>query len=68
MGHHHQPHLQPGEEPLQALQPVEVEVVGGLVEEEGVVAGEQDPGEGDPGGLPSRERRHVAPEQVGGQP
>ena len=47
-----------GDETLELLQAVEVEVVGGLVEQEDVVAGQQQPREADPGGLTAGEAGH----------
>ena len=58
---------EPGDEPLEPLQPVEVEVVGGLVEQQHVVAGEQQRGEPGPGGLTARQRGHRHG-QVDGEP
>ena len=52
------PAPQPGDEPLEPLQPVEVEVVGRLVEQEDVVAGEQQRRQPGPGGLAAGQRRH----------
>lgn len=49
---------QAGHEALQALQSVEVEVVGGLVEQEDVVAGEEQRGESRAGRLSAGERGH----------
>ena len=49
---------QPGDEPLEPLQPVEVEVVGGLVEQQHVVAGQQQRREPGARGLPAGQRRH----------
>jgi hypothetical protein len=45
-----------GEEALEEGQPVEVQVVRRLVEEQHVEAGEEDRGQGDPGALSTRER------------
>lgn len=65
------PGAQAGDEALQALQTVQVEVVGGLVEEEDVVAGEQQGGESGPGRLASGQGRHqlvetdAEPQRVG---
>ncbi len=59
------------DEGLQPLQAVQVEVVGGLVQEEEVVAGEQQRGEAGPGGLAAGEGGHrqveadLQPERVG---
>ena len=49
---------QPGDEPLQPVQPVEVEVVGRLVEQEDVVAAEQQRGEARAGRLAAGQRGH----------
>ena len=51
------------QEPLEAFEAGEVEVVGGLVEQEHVEAGEQDRGEAGPGRLPARQRRHLEVER-----
>ena len=45
-------------ERLEARQPVEVEVVGRLVEQDDVEPAEQERGQGDPGGLPAGQGRH----------
>jgi hypothetical protein len=45
----------PRDEPLQLVQPGQIEVVGGLVEQEDVVAGQQQRGQSDAGGLPAGE-------------
>ena len=55
------------EEALQAGQTGEVEVVGGLVEEEDVEAGQEDGGQRGPGRLPARELAHLHRQPVGGQ-
>ncbi len=52
------PGRQPGHERLQPLQPVEVEVVGRLVEQEDVEPAEQQGGEPGPGGLAAGEPGH----------
>lgn len=52
------PGPQPRDEALQALQAVEVEVVGGLVQQEDVVAGEEQRGESGAGCLAAGEGRH----------
>lgn len=57
---------QAGHEALQALQSVEIEVVGGLVEQEDVVAGEEQRGESGAGGLSAGERGH-GPVEAHGQ-
>ncbi len=49
---------QAGDELLQPGQAVQVEVVGGLVQQEDVVAGEQQRGEGGAGGLAAGQGRH----------
>ena len=49
---------QPGDEPLEALQPVEVQVVGRLVEQQHVVARQQQRRQPGPRGLPAGQRRH----------
>ncbi len=51
------------DEPLQPGEAVEVEVVGGLVEQEHVEAGEQDRGERGARGLATRQRRRLQVEQ-----
>ena len=55
---HHRRGAQPGDEPLQPLQPVQVQVVGRLVEQQHVVAGEQQRGQPGPGRLPAGQRGH----------
>ena len=65
--HHHQRGVEAEDEPLQPVEPVEVEVVGRLVEEEDVEAGQQQGGELGAGGLPAREAGHLAVERGGGQ-
>ena len=63
----HHDHAAPGsdvDEGLEALEPVEVEVVGGLVEQEHVEAAEQDGGERCPGRLAARERGDRAVQPV----
>ena len=59
--------LQPEHELLEALEPGEVEVVGRLVEQEDVVAAEQDAGQRRPGRLPAGQRRGLGVEQADGQ-
>ena len=49
---------EPGDEPLEALQPVQVEVVRGLVEQQHVVARQEQRGQPRTGGLPAGQRRH----------
>ena len=64
-------HHAPGElveEALEPVEPVEVEVVGGLVEEEHVELREQDGGQRGARGLAARQRPHVLVEQPGGEP
>ena len=70
--HDHQRRVQPEDEPLQPVEAVEVEVVGGLVEQEHVEAGEQQGGELGPGGLAAgqpaelRSRAPAGQAEVGG--
>ena len=54
--HHHDDAGEALEERLQPAQPVEVEVVGRLVEQQHVDPGQQDRGQGQPGRLPARQR------------
>ena len=58
VGDQHDPGAEPAHERLQALEPGEVEVVGGLVEQHDVEAAEQQRGQRGAGGLPTGERRH----------
>ena len=67
VGDDHQPAVGLVEEALQAGQAGEVEVVGGLVEQEDVEAGQEDGGQRGPGRLPARELRHLHRQPVGGQ-
>ena len=55
----------PLQEGLEAFEAVEVEVVGGLVEQHDVVARQQERREGDPGRLAPGEGRHLEREQRG---
>ena len=55
------------DEPLEALEPVEVEIVRRLVEQEHVVAREEDRGQREPRGLAARELLH-RPVEPDGQP
>jgi hypothetical protein len=61
---HHRSFLA-GQEPLQAGQPVEVEVVGGLVQQQHVEAGEQDGGQAGLDPLPARQPGQGNLENVG---
>jgi hypothetical protein len=54
----HYRRAQPGDEALKAFQAVEVEVVGGLIEQQRVIAGQQQRGEPDPGGLAAGQHGH----------
>lgn len=56
---------QPGDVPFQPFQTVQVEVVGGLVEQEDVVAGEQERGKSRAGGLAAGECGHRQVESDG---
>jgi hypothetical protein len=58
---------QPVEEAFQSVQAREVEVVGGLVEQEHVEAGQQDGSERGPGGLAAGQRSHRDVQAVDGQ-
>ncbi len=60
MADHHGAGAQAGDEALQPVQPVQVEVVGRLVEQEDVVAAEQQRGEAGAGGLAAGQRRSSA--------
>ena len=59
--------VQAEHEPLQPVEAVEVEVVGGLVEQEDVEAGQQQRGQLGAGGLAARQPGHRAVEEAGGQ-
>ena len=67
VGHHHEAAAEPGQMPLQQFQAAGVEVVGGLIEEDHVEAGEQHRGQREPGGLPAGQARRPAA-VVGRQP
>ena len=56
------------QEPLEALEAGEVEVVRRLVEQEHVEAGEHDRGQARPRRLPARERGHLEVEDAGREP
>ena len=58
MAHEHHAAAQPAHESLEPLEPVEVEVVRGFVEQHDVEAGQQQGREADTGGLAARERGH----------
>jgi hypothetical protein len=65
VGHDHERGVEPGDEPLQPVEAVEVEIVGRLVEQEDVEPGEQQPGEPGPGGLPARQPGDRPVEEAG---
>src|SRR5215207_2001946 len=56
------------DERLEPVEPVDVEVVRGLVEQEHVEAGQQQRRQLRPGGLPAGQRRHGPAQEVGRQP
>ncbi len=58
MADHHGAGAQPLDEPLQPFQTVQVQVVGGLVEQEDVVAGEEERRQARTGRLAAGQRRH----------
>ena len=66
----HQDHrgVESGHPALDPVEPVEIEVVGRLVEQEDVEPGEQQGGQARPGGLPTGQRRRRLVEQSGRQP
>ena len=66
----HQDHrgVEPGHPALDPVEPVEIEVVGRLVEQEDVEPGEQQGGQARSGGLPAGQRRRRFVEQPGRQP
>jgi hypothetical protein len=58
VAHDNRPRPQASDEPLEPVEPVEVEVVGRLVEEEDVVPGQQQRGETGARGLPAGQGGH----------
>ena len=58
VGDQHDPGAQPAHERLEPLEPGQVEVVGGLVEQHDVEAAEQQRGQRGAGGLPAGQRGH----------
>ena len=68
MRHHHDHAGEALDEGLQPAQPVEVEVVGGLVEQQDVHPGQQDRGQGQPGRLAARQRGGRLVEHRGVEP
>jgi hypothetical protein len=65
--HDHQRRVEAEDEPLEPVEPVEVEVVGRLVEQEDVEPGQQKGGELGAGGLSAREAGDLAIERRGRQ-
>jgi hypothetical protein len=63
VAHHDETAPEPEDEGLEPRQPVEVEVVGGLVEQQDVVAAEQDGGQRRAGHLAAREPARLRVEQ-----
>jgi hypothetical protein len=64
VGHDHTRPCQPVDEALQPVEPVHVEVVGGLVEQEHVETGQQQGRQLGAGRLPAREAHHRAGQQA----
>ena len=63
VAHQRDARVEPGDETLEALQAVEVQVVGRFVEEEDVEPAQQDRRQLDPGRLPTGQRHHRLHEQ-----
>jgi hypothetical protein len=68
VAHDHQTTPPPRKEVLETVEPVEVEIVRRLVEEEKIVERKQQGGQGRACPLPSRERRGRELEQAGREP
>jgi len=62
VGHHDKSAAEPGQVPFQQFQAIGIEVVGGLVEQDHVEAGEQHSGQREPRGLAAGQARRPAGE------